>query len=37
MKKRYPSTLSSGANNTVVALTEAEVYGTIVPYGFQGL
>ena len=25
MKKRYPKTLSSGANNTVVALTETEV------------
>ena len=25
MKKRYPRTLSSGANNTVVALTETEV------------
>ncbi|MFN0174985.1 MAG: hypothetical protein ACKVU0_10085 [Saprospiraceae bacterium] len=24
MKKRYPRTLSSGANNTVIALTEAE-------------
>ncbi len=25
MKKRYPRTLSSGANNTVIALTETEV------------
>ena len=25
MKKRYPRTLSSGANNTVIALTEKEV------------
>ena len=25
MKKRYPRTLSSGANNTVIALSETEV------------
>ncbi len=25
MKKRYPRTLSSGANNTVIAISETEV------------
>lgn len=35
MKKRYPRTLSSGANNTVVAISETEVgkfYKKLTPF-----